>query len=259
MMITKYTVPLLMALLTGFSFSSHAADVDLAAAVDKAGQQRMLSQKIAKAYFFLGMNVRPDKARKQLQDSLTLFKKNHSELKAEIADKEVQDMLAFIDFAIDEYVDLVGRPYNKESAALVLDLSETILEASQNIVAKIESLSKVKKSKIINLSGRQRMLSQRIAKYYIAYQAGFHDPNSINQLKQAVEEFEHALNILKQEKINTPQINAQLTKVSRLWRIVRGFFLGVKKGGLPVTVFATTDSIMESMNTITGMYVKVSG
>ncbi|MEJ1369960.1 MAG: type IV pili methyl-accepting chemotaxis transducer N-terminal domain-containing protein, partial [Candidatus Sedimenticola sp. (ex Thyasira tokunagai)] len=153
---------------------------------------------------------------------------------------------------------LAERPYSDESAALVLDLSETILEASQDIVVRIENMSKVRKSKVVNLAGRQRMLTQRIAKYYIAYQAGFRDKNSIEQLEIAVNEFESALDILKNEKVNTPQINAQLTKVSRLWRLVRNFFLGVEKGGLPVTVLATTDSIMKSMNTITGMYVTVS-
>ncbi|MES9899472.1 MAG: type IV pili methyl-accepting chemotaxis transducer N-terminal domain-containing protein [Sedimenticola sp.] len=258
MNITKYIMPILLILFIGLPFSASAASIDIAAAVDKAGKQRMLSQKIAKAYFYLGKRVRPDKVSQQLQDSLSLFKMNHSDLKATIADKGVQDMLAFVDFAVDEYAELAERPYSDESAALVLDLSETILEASQDIVVKIESMSKVRKSKVVNLAGRQRMLTQRIAKYYIAYQAGFRDKNSIEQLEIAVNEFESALDILKNEKVNTPQINAQLTKVSRLWRLVRNFFLGVEKGGLPVTVLATTDSIMKSMNTITGMYVTVS-
>ncbi len=258
MNITKYIMPILLILLIGLPFSASVASVDIAAAVDKAGKQRMLSQKIAKAYFYLGKRVRPDKVSLQLQDSLSLFKMNHSDLKATIADKGVQDMLAFVDFAVDEYAELAERPYSDESAALVLDLSETILEASQDIVVKIESMSKVRKSKVVNLAGRQRMLTQRIAKYYIAYQAGFRDKNSIEQLEIAVNEFESALDILKNEKVNTPQINAQLTKVSRIWRLVRNFFLGVEKGGLPVTVLATTDSIMKSMNTITGMYVTLS-
>ncbi|MEW8015395.1 MAG: type IV pili methyl-accepting chemotaxis transducer N-terminal domain-containing protein [Candidatus Sedimenticola endophacoides] len=175
----------LLALLMGFTFQAQAADVDYAAAVDKSGKQRMLSQKIAKAYFFLGSSVRPDKAKQQLQDSVALFRKNHNELKAEIKDQGVQEMLAFVDFAIDEYADLASRPYSQENAALVLDLSETLLEASQDVVVKIEGLSKVKKSKIVNISGRQRMLSQRIAKYYIAYQAGFRDQNSVTQLEKA--------------------------------------------------------------------------
>ncbi|MCU7876732.1 MAG: type IV pili methyl-accepting chemotaxis transducer N-terminal domain-containing protein [Candidatus Thiodiazotropha sp. (ex Lucinoma borealis)] len=258
MNISRYLLMFCLAILLGISFSTHAAKVDLAEAVNKAGKQRMLSQRIAKAYFFLGNNVRRDKAKKQLKKSIVEFKKNHTELKAEISNQGVQKMLVFVDIAIEDYVDLVGRPYNQENAAFILDLSETILEASQDIVVKIEALSNVEKPKIVNISGRQRMLSQRIAKYYIAYQAGFHDKDHISQLETAVKEFESALAILKAEKINSPQINAKLATVTRLWQIIRSFFLDIETGGLPVTVFATTDSIMDSMNTVTGLYVKAS-
>ncbi|MCU7920035.1 MAG: type IV pili methyl-accepting chemotaxis transducer N-terminal domain-containing protein [Candidatus Thiodiazotropha sp. (ex Epidulcina cf. delphinae)] len=259
MMTAKYLLTLCLTLMLGLSFSTYAAEIDLAEAVNKAGKQRMLSQRIAKAYFFLGGNVRRDKAKQQLQGSIAEFKKNHAELKAEINHQNVQKVLAFLDIAIDEYAELVGRPYDQDNAAMVLDLSETILEVSQDVVVKIEALSNLEKPKVVNISGRQRMLSQRIAKYYIAYQLGFKDRDSVNQLKNAVKEFESALVLLKTEKINTPEITAKLIRVTRLWRIIRPFFMDVEKGGLPVTVFATTDSIMKSMNTITGMYVEVAG
>jgi len=94
----------------------------------------MLSQRIAKAYLFLGMGVRSDKVRLQLKDSLMLFKKNHAYLKRSISDPEVVDMLAFLELMLNEYADIVSRPYTKEMGAEALDLSETILEGSDAIV-----------------------------------------------------------------------------------------------------------------------------
>ncbi|MEW8541222.1 MAG: type IV pili methyl-accepting chemotaxis transducer N-terminal domain-containing protein [Candidatus Thiodiazotropha endolucinida] len=255
---TRYLLTLCLTAFLCLSFSANAADIELAEAVNKAGKQRMLSQRIAKAYFFLGGNVRRDKAKQQLQSSIIELKKNHTELKAEVKSKDVQQLLVFLDIVIDDYEKLVNQPYTRADATMVLDMSETILELSQDVVVKIEALSNRKTPKIVNLSGRQRMLSQRIAKYYIAHQLGFKEQDYVNQLTTAVREFESAMAVLKSEKINTPEITEKLIRTTRLWRVIRPFFMDVEKGGLPVTIFATTDRIMEFMNTITGMYVNVS-
>ncbi|MCG8025462.1 MAG: type IV pili methyl-accepting chemotaxis transducer N-terminal domain-containing protein [Candidatus Thiodiazotropha endolucinida] len=64
---TRYLLTFCLTAFLCLSFSANAADIELAEAVNKAGKQRMLSQRIAKAYFFLGGNVRRDKAKQQLQ------------------------------------------------------------------------------------------------------------------------------------------------------------------------------------------------
>lgn len=235
-----------------------SGDISLGKLIDIAGKQRMLSQKIAKAYFFHGQHIRPDKTRAQLLSSLNEFNSNFELLKKKIMLSDVQDMLVFIEMAKNELAELVMRPYSNENATLVLDYSETLLEGSNNIVIQLEKTSKQKKEAIVNIAGRQRMLTQRIAKYYIAYQAGFRDDNTIMQLEQAIAQFEKAQQQLEQYKRNSPQIKAKLVKVKNLWRVVSRFYQNAKTGGLPVIVLSTTDNIMQTMNDVTRLYVQMS-
>jgi hypothetical protein len=250
-----------LSLITGSSIAKPAGTetVNLAALIDIAGKQRMLSQKIAKAYFFYGQGIRADKTHKQLLDSINEFDRNYQIIRESVDNQGIQDMLVYIGIAKDELATLAKQPYSKENASLVLDYSETMLEGSQDIVSRLENMSKLKKEAIVNLAGRQRMLTQRIAKYYIAYQAGFRDHNTVEQLKAAVREFEIAHSTLRKAKLNTPEINEELVRVDRLWKVVVKFYKDVERGGLPVIVLATTDNIMTTMNTITHQYVEALG
>ena len=101
------------------------------------------------------------------------------------------------------------------------------------------------------------MLSQRIAKYYIAYQAGIKDKNTVDQMKAAVREFSEIHKTLKENRDNTATINQDLAKVDKLWKVVYKFYLNIEKGGLPFIVFTTTDDIMKKMNEITKLYVEL--
>ncbi|MCU7940997.1 MAG: type IV pili methyl-accepting chemotaxis transducer N-terminal domain-containing protein [gamma proteobacterium symbiont of Bathyaustriella thionipta] len=95
--------------------------------INIAGMQRMLSQKIAKAYFFYAKGVRPDKTRKQLMDSIALFNKNYNILLSNINDDNIKDMLLFVEMSKDELLPLAKKPFSKDNGSLMLDYSETLL------------------------------------------------------------------------------------------------------------------------------------
>ena len=132
-----------------------------------------------------------------------------------------------------------------------------MLEGSQYVVTSLKESANIKASKIVDISGRQRMLCQRIAKYYIAYQSGIKDKNTVDQMKEAVKLFSESHETLMKNETNTPQINRKLNDIDRLWKIVYKFYLNIEKGGLPLIVFNTTDDIAKKMNEITDLYVKL--
>jgi hypothetical protein len=225
--------------------------------IDIAGQQRMISQRIAKDYLYRGRGIAVDKADAQLKESIRLFKKNQRKLSGMIQDPEIKNLLSFVNMSLDELEGVSKRPFNLNNAQLILDLSESMLEGSQYIVDSIKNALSIKESKIVAEAGRQRMLAQRIAKYYIAYQAGIKDKTTVEQMKKSVDDFSTVHKLLMQNKDNTATINKRLSKVDKLWGVVYKFYLNIEKGGLPFIVFTSTDDITRMMNEITELYVEL--
>ncbi len=223
--------------------------------LDIAGKQRMLSQRLAKDYLYIGKKVAVSKADKQLKTSLGEFLSAHKKLLSSINDPEIQNLLTFVQMSYDEFKDLLNKPFDLDNAQLALDLSESILEGSQYVVDSLKSKTQQKESDIINISGEQRMLAQRIAKYYIAYQAGIKDKNTVEQMKDAVKTFSLNHQKLMNNPTNSATINQKLNEIDKLWKIVYKFYLKIEKGGLPFIVFTTTDDITKKMDEITRLYV----
>ena len=225
--------------------------------VDIAGKQRMLSQRIAKDYLYIGNKVAISKADKQLKASLGEFLSAHKRLYASINDPEIRNLLTFVKMSFDEFEQLMKQPFNLDNAQLALDLSESILEGSQYVVDSLKNKIGHKESDIVAKAGKQRMLAQRIAKYYIAYQSGIKDKNTVDQMKAAVKTFAHNHETLMKNPNNTPTINQKLAQIDKLWKIVYKFYLKIEKGGLPFIVFITTDDITAQMDEITKLYVSL--
>ncbi len=225
--------------------------------IDMAGKQRMLSQRIAKDYLYAGKNVAASKANRQLKKSLADLLSTHKSLKKSINDPEIVNLLAFVEMSSEDFESTAKEEFSLDNAQLIIDLSESMLEGSQYIVDSLKSSVKIKESKIAEIAGKQRMLAQRIAKYYIAYQAGIKDKNTVEQMKLAVKTFSESHAMLMSNTANTPEINRSLNEIDRLWKIVYKFYLNIEKGGLPLIVFNTTDNITKKMNKITGLYVEL--
>lgn len=174
-----------------------------------------------------------------------------------INDEDIKNLLAFVEMATEDFELTASEAFSIDNAQLIIDLSESMLEGSQYVVDSLKETITVKESNIIEISGRQRMLAQRIAKYYMAYQSGIKDKNTIEQMNTAVALFSKIHETLLSNQTNTPEINSKLNKVNRLWKIVYKFYLNIEKGGLPLIVFNSSDDITKKMDAVTRLYVEL--
>ena len=77
----KHLTGLLLVLVVCFFGGEAFAQInDVNSAINKAGRQRMLSQRMAKVYFQIGQQVEVDRSKKALEVSVALFDRQLVEL-----------------------------------------------------------------------------------------------------------------------------------------------------------------------------------
>ncbi len=251
-------VPFFILSLVAFDVS--AAIGSMGEAINKAGRQRMLSQRIAQSYIQIGIQPGSPKATKQLARSVVEFDRNLQELKAFVPAESIASDLAAIESLWAQYRTLAEGSVNKDNGALLLEQSNIILSDTHAYVVKLEAIFGGKKAELINIAGRQRMLSQRIAKNFLAKHWGLEADISTEGLYEDMAGYEKVLSYLAESDMNTPAINTQLGKVKGQFIFASKGFDGVMSlsGQRLVHVVAgSTDSMLYGMNKVTGMYAEL--
>lgn len=251
-------IALLVGLMVG-SLPCHAA-ISEAEAINRAGMQRMLGQRVAKSYLMIGTDTRADLATGQLDDSIARVEENVQLLEEYAANDGTRKALNEAAQTWSKYRQLaLTRPEPKKSAEL-LQLAERFLTQSEALVKEIESQSPNQAARLVNRSGRQRMLSQRIAMLYLAMSWKLPEPRLRDEFDAAVAEFERGLEELNKAPQNTEQINQQLEKIVSQWRFARaGFSLADESRFVPTVIVTTSDSLLRKFEELTLDYERLAG
>ncbi len=131
------------------------------------------------------------------------------------------------------------------------------------------SVSKQEMGVIINLSGKQRMLTQKMSKEILLIAKGINVTENKNNLRQTEIIFNRTLigllngdSELGLVKIENPQIVQQLNKVAELWKVFRENVDTVLIGNTSITVLRNTAKqnmpLLKAMNKTVKMYERES-
>ncbi len=226
-----------------------------AEAVNMSGLQRMLSQRIAKSYLMIGQQVSVQDARLQREKSVALFESNLSALKEYAPTPDISAGLTKVEGVWSGYKKRVLTQPSKAEALTVIRQSDEVLALSEKVVKMIQDYSKVSSARLVNISGRQRMLSQRIGKLYLTKSWGLNYDGLNNDLQVAISEYETTLQELSGSDLNTAEIKDGLAQVKRIWNFSKaGFALSSEDLFVPTAICNTTENLLKHMQTITKLY-----
>lgn len=244
-------------------FSTLAQVANINDAINKAGRQRMLTQRLAKAYLQIGQEVETETSKKILDQSMSSFDRQLVELHAFSPTADIRSNLTRMEQTWQEYKQtLVGKTPNKSDAKLVLKLSENLLQMADDVTMQLEKHAGGSTGKLVNLAGRQRMLSQRLAKLYQATNWNIAPTNAVTIIEATRKEFASAMQTLQAASGNNARLKDELLLAQSQWVFFDSALYQTgdgKQQRLSASNVATTsERILEVMDKITVMYQQLT-
>lgn len=227
---------------------------EAAEAVNRAGQLRMLSQRVVKALALLQAGVERALAETLLQDSVARAQANVDHLAAMELGSELQPLRAA---TLSAWRALQARLEAPAQDLVAVDEdAQRLLDAAQRLTDALERDSGRRSLQVVNLSGRQRMLSQRVAKQALLAALL---PDHVAQALAAealasVAEFDAALLQLEQSPLVSEEIRSTLAVARGQWqRMLNGVRQSSLRDGR-VTVARESEALLQSFERLTSAY-----
>lgn len=238
--------------------AAYADDFSMTSVINKAAYQRMLSQRVVKLYCQIGLGVMPEASRVQLAETMKTYEQNLHDVGQHANDLRSQKFI--------EDMTLQWRPVRamllstsvRGDAENLMVRSDALLKAAENLMEHLQRFSGDPSLALVKLSGRQRMLSQRMAKYYMLREWGVAAAQVDDAIKVADKEFSDALNNLLMSPENSPEVQDELGVVRSQWDLLQVALAQKKDSANHQVVADTSDSILKHMDHVTQLYVELT-
>ncbi len=226
---------------------------NLAQAVNEAGRQRMLTQRMLKDYAMIGIGNTFGNPRADLKKVTQMFEDHLQGLTAFATDPETKKSLEEQRKLWEPIKKMLEEPPSKERAAELQGKLDALLKAADRTTKLFAKQTGKKSGEIINISGRQRMLSQRMANLYMLRVWGIDDPKFREKMDAAMKLFGDSLNRLMASDLNTEEINKLLNRVKKNFMFFQIMNRSQTKF-IPSLIYKKSNEILKDMNTVTGLY-----
>ena len=241
--------------------------------INLSGKERMLTQNMTKLALQSSLDIEGDKSRKALKivadlygKTLIGFKNGDSDLGLKATtNKKVKEQIAIVENAWKPFYEAInkiveGKDKDGKALKYVIANNEKLLKLSNDLVEAYEasntSVNYLEKARlhIVNVAGRQRMLTQKMTKEKLLILKGQKEYET--KLAKTVKLFDTSLIALikgdKAQNITKPtnkKIISQLKVVSKLWEELKPLYEKKKNSAKELaTIITKNETLLKEMD-----------
>lgn len=229
---------------------------EAAEAVNRAGQLRMLSQRIVKLLALVQLGVERGAAEVQLAESVERARANVDRLGSLALAEAVVPMRQETGTAWQALEALIRSGGAPADLAAADDLAGRLLDQAERLTGALQQLSGRLSLQVVNLAGRQRMLSQRVAKQSLlaGCLAGPAGEAAAAGVLASVAEFDAALAQLERSPLAGDDIRATLAVARGQWQRLLEGVRGASARDGRVTLARESEALLQSFEHLTSLY-----
>lgn len=176
----------------------------IASDIVSSGRLRMQSQRLAKLYQQAGMGLNATQALQQIDVSVAEVNAEFGRLGAYAKKPNVQRVLARCETLWQGMRAALKQPPDPASAERVNQLADELMIHAGKLSMLIEAEGETPVGRLLDLSSRLNMLSQRLARLYLQAQGGNRTQGVVVDIEQARKEFSSGLLELDTARENSP-------------------------------------------------------
>lgn len=232
-----------------------ARDAD---AVNRAGQLRMLSQRLVKLFALRCGGVDSDATQALQRQAEQQVERNLAQLVQALSQPTFGDLLDAAQQAWASLLPMLRRAPRAAELPTVDAAAERLLRAAEGLTAALEAASPLRTLTVVNRAGRQRMLSQRLAKQALLATLceGEAAQAAAAEAVRSVEAFEAALRQLDQAPLSSAEIRAELDLATGAWRALLAGLNDAAGAAGRAAIASGSEDLLARFERLTALYVQ---
>jgi AmiR/NasT family two-component response regulator len=223
----------------------------VAEAINRAAQQRMLSQRLVKLYALACSGTDAAGAAVLMRESIVRIDDNLAMLEAELSAATFGDLVAAAQRGWQALRQLLDAAPDPTRLTALDEAAELVVAQANALVDALEASGVAPSVGVVNQAGRLRLLSQRMAKLALLA-PGL--PGAPAAMAATASAFEAGLRELAQSPLSTPEIRILLGQGEREWKLLRDAVPKAGQAAGRMKVAAASEELFSVFDRLTDAY-----